>query len=254
MNKILQLFSENKDALTSIGILLTFFISSISLYFSVRNNKAVHYVNAVTKNRVEWIDKLRESISMFLALLNTEDFTETFVQPEEMLKRNYHAKIKELYQQGEKIKVLLNFTDDLDNDLIKAIDLQLINYKLLCEKTMICALASAKKGDSVFVPNSEIYEMQKEMEKTSEEILKYTQIYLKAEWNRVKYESQGKIYEKETQKYDIQELEQKYINSEYKSNKWERFGINVKAKSKRICTSPVFVIFIFLILVFGAIA
>ena len=175
MNKILQLFSENKDALTSIGILLTFFISSISLYFSVRNNKAVHYVNAVTKNRVEWIDKLRESISMFLALLNTEDFTEPFVQPEEMLKRNYHAKIKELYQQGEKIKLLLNFTDDLDNDLIKAIDLQLINYKLLCEKTMICASASAKKGDSVFVPNSEIYEMQKEMGKTSEEILKYTQ-------------------------------------------------------------------------------
>ena len=43
MNKMLQFFSENKDALTSIGILLTFLISSISLYFSVRNNKAVHY-------------------------------------------------------------------------------------------------------------------------------------------------------------------------------------------------------------------
>ena len=52
MNKMLQFFSENKAALTSIGILLTFLISSISLYFSVRNNKAVHYVNAVTKNRV----------------------------------------------------------------------------------------------------------------------------------------------------------------------------------------------------------
>lgn len=49
MNKMLQFFSENKAALTSIGILLTFLISSISLYFSVRNNKAVHYVNAVTK-------------------------------------------------------------------------------------------------------------------------------------------------------------------------------------------------------------
>lgn len=62
MNKILQFFSENKDALTSIGILLTFLISSISLYFSVRNNKAVHYVNAVTKNRVEWLYKFREYI------------------------------------------------------------------------------------------------------------------------------------------------------------------------------------------------
>ena len=88
MDELLILFSKNKDALTAIGIILTFLTSSISLYFSVRNNKAVHYVNAVTKNRVEWIDKLRESISTFLALLNTEDFTETFVPPEEMLKRN----------------------------------------------------------------------------------------------------------------------------------------------------------------------
>ena len=63
MNKMLQFFSENKDALTSIGILLTFLISSISLYFSVRNNKAVHYVNAVTQNRVEWLYKFREYIS-----------------------------------------------------------------------------------------------------------------------------------------------------------------------------------------------
>ncbi len=62
MNKMLQFFSENKAALTSIGILLTFLISSISLYFSVRNNKAVHYVNAVTKNRVEWLYKFREYI------------------------------------------------------------------------------------------------------------------------------------------------------------------------------------------------
>ncbi len=30
-------------------------------------------------------------------------------------------------------------------------------------------------------------------------------------------------YMKRDQKYDLQELEQKYINSEYKSNKWERF-------------------------------
>ncbi len=101
---------------------------------------------------------------------------------------------------------------------------------------MICALASVKKGESVFVPNSEIYELQKRNGKTSGEKFKYTQIYLKAEWNRVKYESQGRIYEKETQKYDLQGVRTKYINSEYKSNKWERFGINVKAKSKRICT------------------
>ena len=50
MNKMLQFFSENKDAITGIGIILTFLISSISLYYSIRNNKAVHYVNSITKS------------------------------------------------------------------------------------------------------------------------------------------------------------------------------------------------------------
>ena len=55
MNKMLQFFSENKDAITGIGIILTFLISSISLYYSIRNNKAVHYVNSITKSRIDWI-------------------------------------------------------------------------------------------------------------------------------------------------------------------------------------------------------
>ena len=37
MDELLILFSKNKDALTAIGIILTFLTSSISLYFSVRN-------------------------------------------------------------------------------------------------------------------------------------------------------------------------------------------------------------------------
>ena len=70
---MLQFFSENKDALTSIVILLTFLISSISLYFSVRNNKAVHYVNAVTQNRVEWLYKFREYISALISTTTIEN-------------------------------------------------------------------------------------------------------------------------------------------------------------------------------------
>lgn len=63
MDKILHFFSENKDAITGIGIILTFLISSISLYYSIRNNKAVHYVNSITKSRIDWIQKVRDNIS-----------------------------------------------------------------------------------------------------------------------------------------------------------------------------------------------
>ena len=71
---------------------------------------------------------------------------------------------------------------------------------------------------------------------------------MKSEWNRVKYESQGRIYEKETQEFDIMELEKKYDNPEYKNDVWKRFFINAKAKVKRICYSPRFIICIVIVI------
>ena len=70
MENLLQFFSRNKDALLAIGVLLTFFVSIISLYFSVRNNKAVHYVNSITKSRIEWIQKIRDTVSVFISKTN----------------------------------------------------------------------------------------------------------------------------------------------------------------------------------------
>jgi len=78
-------------------------------------------------------------------------------------------------------------------------------------------------------------------------LTKKVQIYLKAEWNRVKYESQGKIYEKDTQEFDYKELEKRYEDSLYKNNVWKRFFINSKAKIKRIINSPGFTVLIFVI-------
>lgn len=62
-------------------------------------------------------------------------------------------------------------------------------------------------------------EIERKIKKLSENI----HIYLKSEWNRVKYESQGKTSEKETHEFDIVELEEKYENLEYKNNVWKRF-------------------------------
>ena len=112
MNKMLQFFSENKAALTSIGILLTFLISSISLYFSVRNNKAVHYVNAVTKNRVEWLYKFREYIS---ALISTTTIENAELDAKDLDEYRKHM------GRIEKLKYLihmhLNFSDNIDGKI-----------------------------------------------------------------------------------------------------------------------------------------
>ena len=76
-----------------------------------------------------------------------------------------------------------------------------------------------------------------DIEKNSQRFNRCIQIYLKCEWNRVKYESQGKEYEKATQKFDRWELEQKYDNPNYMNKTWQRFCINTKAKVKKIIKS-----------------
>ena len=76
----------NKVSKIPTTVYASWFISLISLWFTVKNNKAVQYVDSVTKNRVEWIDKLRKNISDFLALLDTQDLTDTILTPEEASK------------------------------------------------------------------------------------------------------------------------------------------------------------------------
>ena len=68
MNNFSVFLEINKDAIASIGIILTLFVSAVSLYFSIKNNKAIHYTNSVTKSRIEWIEHLRGRASHFCRL------------------------------------------------------------------------------------------------------------------------------------------------------------------------------------------
>lgn len=69
----------------------------------------------------------------------------------------------------------------------------------------------------------------------------------RVEWNRVKDESKGRAYEKETYEFDIWELKKKYNEPDYKKNRWKRFCINSKARIKRIGDSSSYAVFIFFI-------
>ncbi len=237
MEAIFVYLTTNKDAFTVMGVLLTLVISSISLWFSVKNNKAVHYVNSVTKNRVEWIDKLRKNIAEFISLLDTQDLTDTFVEMDDFVKYPFGEKLSRLNQIGTEIKLMLNFSDEYDRKIMDKIELIIINYKNLFVKIQRNILENEKNKALIFTPNSEVLKKQKLIESLSEELLSDMQIYLKSEWNRVKYESRGKNYEKETQLFDLEELIAKKSNADYKNNTWKRFCKNTKAKVKRLWSS-----------------
>lgn len=295
MDEILMFLNDNIDALTAVGIILTFAVSVISLYFSVKNNKAVHYVNTITSSRVEWISQLRDLASEYIKVCSVEH-----IMSVSNIKRDEN--FQEILRLNAKIKLMLNYNDNLDKKIIVTADCLkdeafFLRNAICCieefgeeigERTLNEQIATSPafqellieyarmKGVkiqsretyignasevvdlflSIFSEKEEVDEFIQYMFNRPEDLIykiredillfiKYVQIYLKYEWNRVKCESRGKTYEKKTQEYDIWELEQRYDNPKYENNEWKRSCINKKAKSKRFFSSSGFSWFVF---------
>lgn len=206
MDELLAFFSDNKDALTAIGIILTFSVSVISLYFSIRNNKAVHYVNSVTKSRIEWIDNVRNAVAEFISKTN--------VYNNAYYRKNYDKSGEHLSECQElctRIKLLLNGCDRRDREICELVDRILENHRKYCDAVHIMEVDE----DGYFLEGEGSKALKVKIEADISRLVRSLHIYLKSEWNRVKYESQGKTYEKETQEFDVLELEQKYDDASF---------------------------------------
>ncbi len=228
MEKVLYFLGENKDSLTTVGVIMTLVVSIVSLYFSVKNNKAVHYVNSVTKNRSEWIYCLRDKISKFISMVNIENTSFYITDSESDMERSgkHLALTKELC---ENIKLMMNFTDERDRKIIQLLEEIMTAFSTYYHEAMDC-----KQEGSFFYETAEMECQSKIIEEKIPELTKLVQIYLKSEWNRVKEESKGKIYEKETKEFDIIELEKKFENPEYQNDLFRRSLIDTRARIKRI--------------------
>lgn len=55
-----------KDILP-IGVLLTFFGTLITIYYTRRNLKITKYIDTITSERIKWIEKLRDDLSMLIS-------------------------------------------------------------------------------------------------------------------------------------------------------------------------------------------
>lgn len=253
MDIILLFFGDNKDALTAIGIVLTFLVSVISLYFSVRNNKAVYYVNSVTKSRVEWIQKLKEYASDYLkaticipdSIYYDERYDiESHIGEIERIKSliilhlngDMDSKIVAILNKIQKdyldLFYLSTIQDDsfiIENDkkIIKVDKNILLNPKLteividnadnpiFNDFLLIREIDNMKKDNNKIEKFAkavfdELFEIERDIEKQKEQLLKLIHIYTKVEWRRVKVEATGKAYGKAKKKKYLEELNKKY--------------------------------------------
>lgn len=115
MNKMLQFFSENKDIFNFNRNITYFFNQQYFALFSVRNNKAVHYVNAVTQNRVEWLYKFREYISDLISTTTIDNVDKGMKDSD-----TYRKHISEIEKLRFLIHMHLNFQMKLIGILIGA--------------------------------------------------------------------------------------------------------------------------------------
>ena len=60
---------ESKDVVVATGIFVTLVLGVWNLIYSRFNNRRTTFINAVTAERVKWINTLRENLSQFAGLL-----------------------------------------------------------------------------------------------------------------------------------------------------------------------------------------
>ena len=154
---------DSKDWITIIGIGLTFFVSSISLYVSLTNNKKTLFINSITSSRIQWISIIRENIAKFCGL--TFHYTLT-----DLSKSEKQKVLEELDKVKYLIKLQLNREDEFDKMIINKLN-------------TITNLTDPKKIEK--------------LEAEIDELVSLTQDLLKLEWEGAKLESMKGILPKE---------------------------------------------------------
>jgi hypothetical protein len=171
---------DAKEIVTLLGIGITFIVSSIGLYVSLRNTKKTLFINSITSSRIKWIDVVRKNISDFCGL--TYHFALT-----ELEKGEKQKVIEQIDRLRFLIKLQLNRGDKFDRKIMAKIDL---------------------------IPDLTAPDKIEQLTKEINELIELTQDLLKLEWEGAKLESMKGILTQE----EKDELYEKYLKTKKPSS------------------------------------
>jgi hypothetical protein len=145
-----------KDVFFSLGIILTFLLGVWNIVNNYRASRRTAFINTVTAERVKWIERLRENISVFCGLTYTWSASRMEGQPEEP------EILKQIDKLRHLIRLQLNPYDSRDKQIEELVG-------------KIPELTHETKIDQLKI--------------TLNELVVVTQHLLKNEWEKVKEES-----------------------------------------------------------------
>jgi hypothetical protein len=149
--------TDIKDLLYGLGIVLTFAVGVWNLVANYRMSRKTSFINTVTNQRVKWIEQLRQDISAFSGLTHTWCFSSLSGRPEE------HELLKEIDRLRQVIRLRLNPNGTYDRKIQDLI---------------------------VTIPQLTDISSRPELQAALDDLTETTQLLLKEEWEKVKWESE----------------------------------------------------------------
>lgn len=202
--------------ITSIVTMLVVFITTRSTIIQskinsetiIEQSKSQRNIDAITKNRVEWMQKLKEYMSEYITIV----LEFAFSHDEEI----YNSEVERINILANKTRLHLNFIGIADQYVLEKI------------KSINKSIEYINGSDQSYKTFSYL---QNKCLREIELLTLYVQIYLKTEWERVKFESENgntykfdfdrefnKYKEEKLQEINILEDEIKTWENKYKNN------------------------------------
>ena len=156
---------ETTHLVTIIGFFFSFIVGAAGLWIGIRNSRKTTFINSVTSSRIEYIQRIRNSVSQFCGLV--------YAYHGNALKTGTPEAFK-IQKQYDNLKYLIELHFNIED---KYFDKEILS--------MIKEIRDIKDGTQIG-----------EVEKKIEPLILIMQYLLKLEWEGVKLESQKGILSK----------------------------------------------------------
>lgn len=193
---------ETYDAVVLSGVILTFIASMLSLYISIKNDKSTQYIDKVVTSRIDWIDKLRRVIAEF----SQKTYLEESIR--EQINSATYLRVLELYNR---IHLLIGHKNIFETNILETCEELKENFQ--------CYVELKKESNKDF--EIELKEREEISHLLVLDLLYYSEVYFKYEWNRIKIEGLGKRYTSKLDKINMESVKDEYgLEPPSKNNKF----------------------------------